>query len=671
MEGLFRNMLGPWQWALLALIPPAIIALYFLKLKRAPLEVPSTYLWQKSIEDLHVNSIWQRLRQSLLLFLQLLLLLLAILALLRPGWSGMQLTKDRYIFLVDNSASMSATDISPSRLEEAKRKVGEMIDELPSGAKAMIISFSDSASVVQEFTDNRRRLRRRLATIRATARTTSLRDALELSAGLANPGRTANEASDEAVAEAQPAELYIFTDGKFEDVSGFSLGNLTPHYMPIGEPGVQNLAVTALSTRQREEIADGRQAFGRIANFGSTPKTVTISLFWNDETINTDAKEYTIEPGKEQGVAFDLGDVDEGALRLVIESDDPLTLDNTAYAPVNPPRRTKVLLITPGNDALRWALSTQRVLRLAEVEIADPSILDSKEYQRKAATGAYDVILFDQCEPAKPDGDQPPKMPLANTVFIGRIPKVKIWQGDRPPRKIDGPQIMDTDRAHPLMQLVNMGDVAIAESYEVPLPPGGAALIDSTAGTICVIAPREGFEDLILGFDLVGQDEDGERYANTNWPLRPSFPTFWYGMITYFGGHDRIAQTASLRPGQRVRLPSVVGSDELQVISPSGQRQTVKRDSDGQFRFHGADEIGVYRVQNGDKTIGRLAVNLFNPSESDIRPRPQRAIQIGYVDVKGKTTWEGARRELWKVILLAALAVLVFEWYIYNRRVYI
>ena len=86
--------------------------LYFLKLKRQPLEVPSTYLWHRTIEDLHVNSLWQRLRQNLLMFLQLLLLLLAILALLRPSWQGSKLTEDRYIFLVDTSASMSATDVA-------------------------------------------------------------------------------------------------------------------------------------------------------------------------------------------------------------------------------------------------------------------------------------------------------------------------------------------------------------------------------------------------------------------------------------------------------------------------------------------------------------------------------------------------------------------------------
>ena len=78
------NMLSWWQWAILAAVPPAIVLLYFLKLKRRPLEVPSTYLWHKSVEDLHVNSIWQRLRNNLLLYLQLAVVLFIFLALLRP-----------------------------------------------------------------------------------------------------------------------------------------------------------------------------------------------------------------------------------------------------------------------------------------------------------------------------------------------------------------------------------------------------------------------------------------------------------------------------------------------------------------------------------------------------------------------------------------------------------
>src|SRR6185503_12512491 len=137
------NTLVWWQWGLLALVPPAIIALYFLKLKRQPLEVPSTYLWSRTIEDLHVNSLWQRLRQSLLLFLQLLVIALIALTLLRPGWTGTKLEGERFVFLIDTSASMAATDVSPSRLDQAKQQAIALIDQMKPESAAMVISFSN------------------------------------------------------------------------------------------------------------------------------------------------------------------------------------------------------------------------------------------------------------------------------------------------------------------------------------------------------------------------------------------------------------------------------------------------------------------------------------------------------------------------------------------------
>src|SRR3954462_10749579 len=256
MFNFFENTLAPWQWALLALVPPAIVALYFLKLRRQPLEVPRTYLWKKSIEDLHVNSLWQRLRQNLLLFLQLLLVALAMFALMRPGWEGTKLEGYRFIFLVDNSASMSATDAkgAKNRLEEAKKVVGGMIDQMSSGMTAMIISFADTPQVVQEFTENTRLLRERLATIEPTVRGTDLHGALELADGLANPNRVPLREGDRDidVVEALPATVYIVSDGRFATVKEFSLGTLEPIYVPIGSIEAQNLAITAFSTRRSE-----------------------------------------------------------------------------------------------------------------------------------------------------------------------------------------------------------------------------------------------------------------------------------------------------------------------------------------------------------------------------------------------------------------------------------
>ena len=169
------NFMSPW-WvpaAAAALTVPPLVLLYFLKLKRREQPIASTLLWKRAVQDLQVNAPFQKLRRNLLLLLQLLVILLAMLALLRPSWQQRKLSGDRFIFLVDNSASMQATDVERSRLEEAKRRVLELIDQMKSGDTAMVISFADGARVMQGFTDSRRLLRQAVETVEPTARPTS------------------------------------------------------------------------------------------------------------------------------------------------------------------------------------------------------------------------------------------------------------------------------------------------------------------------------------------------------------------------------------------------------------------------------------------------------------------------------------------------------------------
>ena len=653
----FIPMLAWWQWLVLAAIPPAIVLLYFLKLKRQPLEVPSTYLWQRSIEDLHVNSIWQRLRQNLLLLLQLLIVLLAILALLRPGWRGTKLLDNRLIFLIDNSASMNATDVSPTRLDEAKRRVGELIDQMDSGAVAMLISFSDSARVEQSFTDNRRLLRRQLDAVRPTNRTTRLGEALRVAAGLANPNRSF-ESEGQQVGEALPATMYIYSDGKFQDVEGFSLGNLKPVFVPIGEPDCRNVAITAFSTKAVEGKADRRQVFARLENFGPAEVATDVELFLDDSLKEAEAVK--IKPGEAAGVVFDLTDIHSGVLKLKTGAGGDLKLDDEAWAAVNPPQRGKTLLVTPGNDALELALKTEAAGELAEISIAGPDVLESKEYQRAAASGAYQLVIYDQC--------QPKEMPRANTMFIGRIPPTGGWTAGQ---KTPGPQIIDVDNAHPLMQLIDLGNVKFAEGTPLKGPPGSTVLIDSNVGALLAIAPREGFEDAVMGVEIVSTDEKGDRYANTDWPLRLSFPVFILNTLEYLAAGREVGGRGSVQPGQPVTLRSEANVDRLSIVLPDGKSQDVERGKLNAFVFSDTDELGVYSVQEAGKDKERFAVNLFDAPESDIRPRAQNAVKIGYVEVEGQSTREVARQEAWRPLLLVALAVLLLEWYIYNRRVYL
>ena len=126
------STLNTWQWAVLGAVPALILLMYFLKLRREVVEVPSTYLWSRTIEDLHVNSLLQRLRRSILLLLQLLAVLLAVLALLRPGVRGESTSQSRLVFMIDRSASMQATDVKDdaNRFEMARRLIAERIEAL-------------------------------------------------------------------------------------------------------------------------------------------------------------------------------------------------------------------------------------------------------------------------------------------------------------------------------------------------------------------------------------------------------------------------------------------------------------------------------------------------------------------------------------------------------------
>ncbi len=678
MDTLFRNSLGPTGWLLLGLVPPAIFALYFLKLKRQPIEVPSTYLWHRVIEDLHVNSLWQRLRRSLLLLLQLLMVGLAMLALLRPGWQGQALDGQRFIFLIDHSASMSATDAKDdvSRLDEAKQRVASLIEQLDSDMSAMIITFAEQPDVVQEFTNNKRLLREALDRIEPSAGQTDLRGALELADGFANPERVMDETTDQAfeVTEQQDVELYIFSDGRFPSIEDFSMGNLRPQFLPLGSFEGENLAITAFNTRRNEERPNLQQAFVQVANFSDAEQTTVVEVHLDNRLL--DAAELTIPAGEVASSTFNLSGETEGSLHAKLDAprdfNDRLSLDNEAFAILSKRSDGRVLLVTPGNTTLESALATERANRLAIVDKVSTDVLSTADFKTQAQTDFYDLIIFDQCVPEF--------MPQAHTLFVGRIPPIDSWKEKSPTEPIYGPQIIDWQRGHPLLNLLELGNIQIADSLQVRPPLGGRLLIDSTLGPLMAIAPRDRYEDAVLGFEIVGTEPDGAKTFNTDWPRKHSFPGFWLNVLEYFAGNAGASLTHN-PPGRLVEMRVPGSAEQLEVEAPDGSRHTITPEQPGRLEYHDTSQLGVYQVREGSQVKQRFAVNLFARDESDIGLRVRKdsedglqvveSLAIGYVDVDAQSPTSQVRRELWKPLLIAALLVLMLEWYIYNRRVYI
>lgn len=687
------NLLGPLQWATLLAIPPAIVLLYFLKLKREPLEVPSTYLWTRTVEDLHVNSIWQKLRRNLLLLLQLLLLLFAILACINPSWRGSSLEDDRVIFLVDNSASMSATDVGPNRLEEAKNQVKRLIDAMKSSDVGMIIAFSDEdgARTIQSYTDNKRLLKRKVETIKPTHRKTDLKRALRFAAGLANPGRNSFSEGDEAAAEAMPATLYILSDGRVNKMPEFMLGNLKANYIPIGKQDAKNIGVAAFQSAKNSEKPGETQIYAGVRNYGQTEQEVELSLYV-DEVLR-DAQTLKVPSEAQGGVDFKLQNVDTGVLRLEMEAKDDFKVDNQAFAVLDVTQRANLLLITAGNVFLESALETDRIKKYADVKKTTPAYLETEEYKKEAADGTYDLIVFDECAPKTKQ-----LMPLSNTAFFGVLPPSKDgsedagdasaeptpapdeededadrfdWSTDG---KIEGPVYIDRDQSHPLMQFVVIGSkMLIGEAYTLNPPKSATTLMDTDVGPMIAVATRDSFQDLVVGFALIGRTDDGGQYFNTTWVRNdPSYPVFMQNVLSYLGGVSDQASQAIHQPGQLIQLRLDTPSKRLSMKTPDGKTLEVGRGRSGAFSFTARNNIGIYQLTDpqAPEKVHRVAVNLFDEVESNIAPLAELEIDE---NVKAVTTKgiQRTKKEAWKILVVLLLLVLLAEWYIYNRRVYL
>ena len=665
------SALGPLQWLLLLAVPPAVLSLYFLKLKRRELAVPSTLLWRKTLEDVHVNSIWQRLRKNLLLYLQLLFLAILILACLRPGWSGQNRIGDRRIYIIDNSASMQATDVEPTRLDLAKKKVRELLSDTSADDVGMVIAFSDRADVRQGFTKDRNRLFSAVDSIPTTSRGTDVSEALRAAAGLANPGRSSfDNLSDIMVADAVPATVYILSDGAFGDLGDFDVGKLKIEYVSIGESKTNNLGIVSFAVQRNEDKANKLEAFARITNPGDEKVEFTASLELDGKLL--DASTGSVDAKQEAGLLFELTDTDEGRLKLTLDYDDALKVDNVAYAAIRPNKQISILLVTPGNNALETALQTPRVQQIASVQVESPAFLNDPAYQTAALDANIDLVIFDQCSPKQ--------MPSTNTLFIGSVPptasgsdaapsesKSNVWKFGQP----QGPAlILDVNRSNPITQYLEMGSVSIVEARTIDPGESGMVLMTSDIGPVFAIAPRGPFQDAVLGFSIVQATSEGVG-VNTDWGIKRSFPVFVYATVEYLGGGITESSSPSVQPGWPIGLVLSKRFKEFKVVSPDGQTTELVRGDESRHTFTKTEVPGIYQVfaKGIEKPVESFCVNLFSSRESDLAVAD--SIKMGFESVQASGTTIQARKETWRWILLFALALLVIEWIVFNRRVFI
>jgi hypothetical protein len=176
-----------------------VVLFYLLKRRRVFLRVPSTVLWQRYLAETQASAPFQRLRKNWLLILQVLLLVLAVFALVRPFFAGQQTPSSLRVLIIDASASMQSTDVSPSRFEAARSAGLKWVDGLKPGQLMVVLQAGPRTEVRQSATTDKLALRRAVSACRVTDGPTRIAEALKMAESL--------------IRDVADAEIHLFSDG--------------------------------------------------------------------------------------------------------------------------------------------------------------------------------------------------------------------------------------------------------------------------------------------------------------------------------------------------------------------------------------------------------------------------------------------------------------------------
>lgn len=613
------------------LIAIPIILLYMLRLRRREVMVSSTYLWQQILQDKEANTPWQRLRRNLLLFLQLLILALMVLALARPFITVPTFSAGQTALLLDASASMRTLDGPEgiSRFEEAKQRAFEVVNTLSAGNAMTVIRVGGVPEVLASYTTDREILRAAIQRAEPGNGTSDWLGALTLAAA----GGTGVE----------DFTILLIGDGGLDESLNFSSLTLPGEvsFIRVGQSS-DNVALTALATRALPGQIP--QLFGQITNYGDAEAEVVLNLRVDDDPVPIASQRYTV-PGRSdlpivstEALSMDFRSL-QADLTVSVNSQgrDLLDVDNTGWAVARSGGERRVLLVSDGN------LFLEQVLR------SMPGVdLLRGQTNRPLPTQPYDLYVFDGFLPTTlPDGD----------LFIINPPRgIDLFSVSGDTEETGNIRFNSNDER---MAFVDLANVSVLRFRSVtPIGNWATPLIEADGGPLLLAGEAQGRQIAVLTFNL----------RNSDLPLSIAWPVLVANLLDWFTPNQVLTTSSNLNVGDAVIVRPPLDAFRVRVTKPDGTTRDlpITRDT---LIYTDTDLPGLYTmdVYSQEEVILSqvFPVNLFTAVESDITPRD---VTLSGRLLTGDLREEPGQFEFWPFVALAALLVLLIEWYAYHRR---
>lgn len=610
-----------------ALLAIPIILLYMLRLRRREVIVSSTFLWQQVLQDSEANTPWQRLRRNILLLLQLIILALMVFALARPFMIVPAVSAGQIELLVDASASMNATDLpgGGSRFEEAKRQALSIVDTLGAGDTVTVIRVADVPAVAVPATDDAAALRAGINALQPGLAEADWVAALTLAAADA--------------AGAQQASIVIIGDGGLGDAEGLPGIPGEIRYVPVGVAD-SNLAISALAARALP--GQPPQLFAQITNYGSQDADVIFDLRVDGALFT--ARRYTVPAGQSlplvsESLPDGFGVLQAGLTRPTgSRVPDYLAADDTAWAVAAEGGARRVLLMTAGNLFLEQALRSLPGIQAFRGDV-----------NRPLPAEPYDLYIFDGWLP-------PGSLPDGDLLFVNPPGNTALFTVGAESSATANPMVRRDD---PRMAFVDFDDVNVLKFKRITGADWAETLVAVEGGPLLLAGETGGRQAAILTFDL----------RESDLPLQITWPVLMANLLEWFTPQAVVSAPDGLLVGQTMAIRPAAGAAQVRLTLPDGSTRALPVDRET-LAFAETGTPGIYRVEvlgeNGLMQSARVAVNLFAPGESAIAPRSSLSLSGATITPSARD--EIGQREFWPLAALAALLVLLVEWYVYHRR---
>jgi len=596
-------------------IIPILILIHTLKPKPRQVDVTNLFLWNEVLKERSHNVSFERLKRNLPLLLQILIAVLAALALAKPTWTYLTAKKGNLVLVIDTSASMKTRSGSGMRFDLARQKALQLIENRDQGQKILIVAAGNKSVVKTGFIDNSSQAQDLVKKLQPSDAAANLEPAIYLALSFVDP--------------AKEDLLYLITDGAGKDFSDLVKNH--PKIRPIIiSGGEHNTGITKFEFRQQVDHSDQYEFMLETKNFDFSPVKCSIRL--SIDRVVLFESVIWFEAQEKKMLIIPYSGLINGIAKATLEIDDDFIVDNQAYLSLNAAKEIWVLLVSKGNHFLEKLLAAYPNFRVNSVKEIIPSSWSEQ-------TARHDIVIVDRMDFPETDrgnflliDSYSPSIPLFKTGQV-RLPEILAW-----------------NRKSPLMASVNLSGLIVEEGTKIQADKQLQPVIESARTGLMYAFEENGLRVVLIGFD----------FTRSDLPLKVAFPVMMSNIFNWLNPHKLEFSILQTQAGEAFDIHLNPQTDTIYTRAPheNWEKHRVKMNP---FRYKNTGKVGIYTIaENGKERY--FTVNLADESESDIN-----SISLEHLPDQSErhlvSEEISAQQPFWMLFIIIGCALLMIEWY--------